>query len=78
MDVDLCSIKDVSPSRAQVPEFSVIGTCNSLDHTPIMWALMCGQVEMFKLLISKDGSISDGVHLSTALLVAGQQPESAL
>ena len=24
-----------------------------------MCALMCGQVEMFKLLISKDGSISD-------------------
>ena len=48
---------DVTPLMVQVLDSGIIGTCNSLGQTPVMWALRCGQVEVFKLLISKGGSI---------------------
>ena len=50
---------DVTPSKAQVLDSGIIGICNSDGQTPVMWALRCGQVEVFKLLISKGGTISD-------------------
>ena len=51
--------RDVTHSKAQVSECSVIGTCNSFGETPIMWAVRRGQVEILKLLTSKGGTISE-------------------
>ena len=50
---------DVTPSRAQESEYNLIGTCDSVGVTPIMSAVLFGQVEMFKFLASKGGDISD-------------------
>ena len=52
-------VHDVMPSRPQVCECGIIGTRNSFGQTPVMWAAGRGQVEVFKLLTSKGGSISD-------------------
>ena len=30
-----------TPLEAQVPKCSIVGTCNSLGQTPIMWAVRC-------------------------------------
>ena len=50
---------DVTPSEAQVVDSGIIGTCNSLGETPVMWAVRSGCMEVLKLLISKGGTISD-------------------
>ena len=50
---------DATPSKAQVLNSGIIGTCDSLDQTPVMWAVESGQVKVLKLLISKGGLISD-------------------
>ena len=50
---------DVTPSKVQVLDSGIIGTCDSSGQTPVMWALRCGQVEVLKLLISKGGFICD-------------------
>ena len=42
----------------------IIGTCDSFGRTLVMSALRCGHVEVFKLLTSKGGSISDRDNLS--------------
>ena len=47
---------NVTPSKAQVLECNVMSTCNAFGQTPVMWALLCGQVEVFKLLIYKGGA----------------------
>ena len=36
-----------------------IGVCNAVGETSVMWALRFGHVEVFKLLISEGGAISD-------------------
>ena len=36
-----------------------IGVCNAVSETSVMWALRFGHVEVFKLLISEGGAISD-------------------
>ena len=53
------SKRAVTPSKAQASEYNVIGTCDSVGVTPIMSAALFGQVEMFKFLASKGGTISD-------------------
>ena len=53
------SSDDVTPSKSQVLDSGISGTCDSLGRTPVMWALGCGGVEMFKLLISKSTAIFD-------------------
>ena len=50
---------DVTPSKVQVLDSCIISTCDSFGRTPVMWAVECGQVEVFKLLMSKGGTISD-------------------
>ena len=52
-------VHDVMPSRLQVCECGIIGTRNSFGQTPVMWAACRGQVEVFQLLTSKGGSVSD-------------------
>ena len=52
-------VHDVTPSRPQVCECGIIGTRNSFGQTPVMLAACTGQVEVFKLLTSKGGSVSD-------------------
>ena len=47
----------VTPSELLVLDSGIISTCDSLDRTPAMWALRCGQVEVLKLLVSKGASI---------------------
>ena len=37
----------------------IIGTCDPVGQTPVMWAVESGQVVVLKLLISKGGFISD-------------------
>ena len=37
----------------------IIGTCDPVGQTPVMWAVESGQVEVLKLLISKGGLITD-------------------
>ena len=49
----------VTASKTQVLNSGIISTCNSFGVTPVMEAVCCGQVEVFKILISKGGSISD-------------------
>ena len=49
---------DVTPSNVQVLDSGIIGICDSVGKTPVMWALTGGQVEALKLLISKGGTIS--------------------
>ena len=48
---------DVTLLKSQVLDSGII--CDSLGRTPVMWALGCGRVEMFKLLISKSMAIFD-------------------
>ena len=36
-----------------------VSTCDSSGQTPVMWAVLNGQVKVLKLLISKGGNISD-------------------
>ena len=48
---------DVTPLKSQVPDSDIIGTCDSLGRSPVMWALGCGRVEVFKLLISKSSAV---------------------
>ena len=50
---------DVIPLKTQVLASGIIGTVTSFGETPVMWALRWGQVEVFKLLTSKGGTISD-------------------
>ena len=50
---------DVNPSEAQVLDSGIIGTCDSFGLTPVMCAVLYGQVELLNLLASKGGSISD-------------------
>ena len=50
---------DAIPSKTELSQCSVIGTCNSFGQTPVMWAVRYGQVEVFKLLTSKGGTITD-------------------
>ena len=50
---------DATSSKVQVSDCSVISTCNTFGQTPVMWAVRGGQVEVFKLLISKGASIYD-------------------
>ena len=52
-------VHDVMPSRPQVCECGIIGTRNSFGQTPVMLAAYRGHVEVFKLLTSKGGSVSD-------------------
>ena len=47
---------DVKHSKAKVLD---VNTSTSVGQTPVMWALGGGQVEVFKLLFSKGGTISD-------------------
>ena len=56
-DPDLTS-HNVTPSETQVSVSGIIGTCDSIGLTPVMWALRFGQVEVFTLLLSKGGTIS--------------------
>ena len=70
---------DVTPSKLQVLDSGSIGICDSNGQTPVMWALRCGQVEVFELLISKGGTISDrDTHSLSAFehcFVGGQASE---
>ena len=50
---------DVTPSKVPVLDSGIVGTCNSLGQTPVMWAIRCGEVEALKLLMSKAGSVTD-------------------
>ena len=50
---------DVKASVSEDSEGSALGICNSVGQDPIMWAVRCGHVELFQLLISKSGGISD-------------------
>ena len=64
LEDEICGLNDllkhdVTPSKAQASEYNVIGTCDSVGVTPIMSAVLFGQVEMFKFLASKGGDISD-------------------
>ena len=52
-------VHDATPSRPQECECGIIGTRNSFGRTPIMLAASRGQVEVFKLLTSKGGCVSD-------------------
>ena len=52
-------VHDVMPSMPQVCECGIIGTRNSFGQTPVMLAASRGQVEVFKLLTSKGGCVSD-------------------
>ena len=52
-------VHDAMPSRPQVCECGIIGTRNSFGQTPVMLAASRGQVEVFKLLTSKGGCVSD-------------------
>ena len=52
-------VHDVMPSRPQVCECGIIGARNSFGETPVMTAAYRGQVEVFKLLTSKGGAVSD-------------------
>ena len=45
--------------KTELSQCGVIGTCNSFGQTPVMWAVRYGQVEVFKLLTSKGGAITD-------------------
>ena len=45
--------------KPQVLDSGIIGTCDPVGQTPVMWAVESGQVEVLKLLISKGGLISD-------------------
>ena len=49
----------VTHSKAQIEEYNVITTCDSIGLTPAMSAALCGQVDMFKLLTSKGAIVSD-------------------
>ena len=46
-------------TKTELSQCSVIDTCNSFGQTPVMWAVRYGQVEIFKLLTSKGGAITD-------------------
>ena len=50
---------EATPSQPQLLERSSIGARNSVGQTPVMWAVQYGLVEVFELLISKGGAISD-------------------
>ena len=56
-DTDLSTI-NVAPSEVQT-DCSLISICDSVGETPVMYAVQGGQVEVFKVLISKGGSITD-------------------
>ena len=50
---------DALPANAKITECGIINTCNSYGQTTVMWAIRCGRVEVFKLLTSKGGAISN-------------------
>ena len=50
---------DFTCSKVQLLDSGIIGTCDSLGRTPVMWALGRGRVDVFKLLISKSRAIFD-------------------
>ena len=49
---------DATPSKTQGVDSDITGICDSFGETPVMWAVRSGQVEVFKFLISKGGTIS--------------------
>ena len=51
-----CSAKH---SKAHMSEHDAISSFNSFGQTPVMWAMLGGQVEMFRYLTSKGGAILD-------------------
>ena len=51
------TLQTVTTSKAHVTECNVIGSCNVFGQTPVMCALLGGQVEVFKFLTSKGGNI---------------------
>ena len=54
---DLTTI-NVASSEVQT-DCNLIGVCDSVGETPVMYAAQGGQVEVFKLLTSKGGAITD-------------------
>ena len=50
---------DAIPPKTELSQYSTINICNSFGQTPVMWAVRYGQVEVFKLLTSKGGFITD-------------------
>ena len=49
---------DVEHMPRQLSE-NIISICDSFGQTPVMWAALCGQVEVFKVLLTKGGAITD-------------------
>ena len=51
---------DVTPLPRQLSDYT-ISICDSFGQTPVMWAALCGHVEVFKVLFTKGGpgAISD-------------------
>ena len=58
----------MTETDGMMSERNVIDTCDSFGLTPVMYATFCGQVEVFKLLTSKGGAISDRDSLSLSTL----------
>ena len=54
---DLSTI-NVASSQVQI-DSNLISVCDSVGETPVMYAAQGGQVEVFKLLTSKGGAITD-------------------
>ena len=50
---------NATPSNAHRLECSIVSACDPFGQTPLMWAVSQGDAEVFKLLISKGGAISD-------------------
>ena len=49
---------DVTPLPTHLSEY-IISICDLFGQTPVMWAALCGQLEVFKVLFTKGGAISD-------------------
>ena len=56
-DTDLTTI-NVASSEVQT-DCNLVSVCDSVGETPVMYAVQGGQVEVFKLLTSKGGAITD-------------------
>ena len=59
MDIAKRLLKDKVGKHEYTEADNIIGACNAYGQTPVMWAFLVGQVEVVKLLISKDVTISD-------------------
>ena len=57
LDNDL-SRNDLASSKVET-DCNLVNVCDSVGETPVMYAVQGGQVDIFKLLTSKGGSISD-------------------